>query len=147
MIEYKNQMKMSFSIGPYEDFITEENMSHLKLVESTGNTMPMLEINFKTKISNLLAYLNETNPLKVQIGVEEIKYDIEYLIKNKHVIMKSNQNYDITIKALMNNNNYLLTPIRRTVGNATSDDKPITGLEVLFTVAKENFSTIELKFC
>lgn len=143
MINYKNQMRMSFSIGPYEDFIAEEDMSQLKLVEGAGNIMPLLEMKFKTKIPPLLAYLNETNTLKVQMGVKEIKYDLEYKIKNKHVDMKSDGNYDITIRAMLNNNNYLISPKRRTFGNATSDGKDISGLEVILTVANENFGTIE----
>lgn len=143
MIEYKNQMKMSFSIGPYEDFINEENMSQLKLVEGTGNIMPLLEMKFKTKIAPLLAFLNETNILKVQMGVKEIKYDLEYKIKNKHIDMKSDGNYDIIIRAMLNSNDYLLTPKRRTFGNVTSDGIDVSGLEIIHTVAKENFSTIE----
>ena len=143
MIEYKNQMKMSFSIGPYEDFINEENMSILKLVEGSGNIMPMLELRFKIKQPILISYLNETNTLKVQLGVKEIKYDLEFKIKNKHIDMKSDGNYDITIRALMNNNSYLLVPKRRTFGNATSDGKEVTGLEVIYAVASENFTAIE----
>lgn len=143
MIEYKNQMKMSFSIGPYEDFINEENMSQLKLVEGAGNIMPLLEMKFKTKIAPLLAFLNETNTLKVQMGVKEIKYDLEYKIKNKHIDMRSEGNYDIVIRAMLNSNDYLLTPKRRTFGNVTSDGIDVSGLEVIYTVAKENFSTIE----
>jgi len=143
MIDYKGQMKMSFSIGPFEDFIAEEQMSQLKMVEGTGNIMPAIEIKFKTKESGLLAYLNETNTLKVQLGVKEIKYDLEFKIKNKHIDMKSKGDYDITLRALMNNHSYSLVPQRRTFGNATSDGRDISGLEVILCVANENFSRIE----
>lgn len=134
---------MSFSIGPFEDFIQEEDMSMLKLVEGAGNIMPLLEMHFKTSNMQLLGYLNETNVFKVQLGVKDIKYDLEFRIKGKHIDMESRGNYDVTIRALMNNNNYLITPMRRTFGNVTSDDKSISGLEVIMTVAHENFSAIE----
>ena len=143
MIEYKGQMKMSFSIGPFEDFISEPNMSILKIVEATGNIMPAMEINFKTPRARLLPYINETQPLRVQIGVKDIKYDVEFRIYGKKINMPSEGFYDVTIKALMNNSNYLLLPKRRTFGNATSDGKNISGLEVLKAVANENFGKVE----
>lgn len=143
MIEYKGQMKMSFSLGPFEDFINEVNMSMLKLTESAGNVMPAIELHFKSDDPRLLSYINETNPLKIQLGVNEIKYDTEYRIYGKDIDKESEGNYNITILALLNNSSYLLSPKRRTFGNATSDGAGVSGLEVLLSVVNENFSTIE----
>ena len=61
MIEYSNQFKMMFSIASYEDFIDEENLEELKIVEQAGNVMPMLQLTFKTNNSKHLMVLNENN--------------------------------------------------------------------------------------
>lgn len=143
MIEYSNQFKMLFSIGPYEDFIAEENMVQLKILEQAGNVMPMMEMTFKCNQSKMLKYLNETNPLKVQLGVKEIKIDTEYRIYHKSIDYDSNGWYIITLYCLMNISNYLLAPRRRTFGNELSDGTPISGLEVMMTVASENFTGLE----
>ena len=143
MIEYKGQMKMSFSVGPYEDFINEANLVMCKTVEASGNVMPALEMVFKAGTSKIIPYLNETVPLKVQMGVNEIKFDTEYTIIHKHFEDSSRGWYTIQIVALMNNQGYLLTPQRRTWGNCTSDGQDVTGLEIIMTAAHENFSAIE----
>ncbi|MBQ3421904.1 MAG: hypothetical protein IJH34_09595 [Romboutsia sp.] len=143
MIEYKDQMKMSFSIGPFEDFINEVNMSMLKIVEATGNIMPAIELHFKADEPRLIAYINETHSLKIQLGVKEIRYDCEYRIYSKNIDRESEGNFNIVLYALMNNSNYLLTPIRRTLGNCTESGEDISGLEILLSVAKENFSRVE----
>lgn len=143
MIEYSNQFKMMFSIANYDDFIKEENMVQLKIVEQAGNIMPMLEMTFKTCSSKMLNVLNETNPLKVQLGVKEIRIDTEYRIYHKKVDYDSNGWYIITLYCLMNVSNYLLSPKRRTLGNELSDGTPISGMEVMLTVARENFAGIE----
>lgn len=143
MIEYSGQFKMSFSIGPFEDFILEENLIQMKILEQAGNTMPMMELSFKSGGSKILRYLNETNPLKVQLGVTEIRIDTEYRIYHKTVDHDSDGFYKITIFCLLNNGNYLLAPKRRTIGNALSDGTPVSGFEVMLTVAQENFGVIE----
>lgn len=143
MIEYKGQMKMSFSLGPFTDFINEINMDMLKLVEGAGNVMPALEMHFKSDQVQIIPYINETNPLKVQLGVNEVRYDIEYRIYSKNIKKESEGNYDITLFALLNNSNYLLAPKRRTYGNASQSGAGISGLEVLISVASENFSVVE----
>lgn len=143
MIEYSGQFKMSFSIGPFEDFVYEENFMEMKIIEQAGNVMPAMELTFKTSQPRLLKYLNETNPLKVQMGVTEFRLDAEYRIKHKRIKRDSNGNYTVIAHALLNNSNYLLTPKRRTFGNALSDGTPVSGLEIINAVAQENFSTIE----
>lgn len=143
MIEYANQFKMSFSIGEFQDFIREEDMLLLKLVEQAGNVMPAMELHFKTCQPRLFKYLNETNPLRFQMGVTEIKVDTEYKIYHKHIEYDSLGNYTVQIFALLNNGNYLLAPKRRTIGNCTSDGASLSGLEILRGVAAENFTLIE----
>lgn len=143
MIEYSNQFKMLFSIGPFNDFILEENLVQLKIIEQAGNVMPMFEMTFKCSSSKMLKYLNETNPLRVQLGVKEIKIDTEYRIYHKTINYDSNGWYIITLYCLMNVSNYLLSPKRRTFGNELSDGTPISGLDILLTVANENFSVVE----
>lgn len=143
MIEYSNQFKMSFSIGPFEDFIQEENMIRLKMNEQAGNILPAMEMNFKISQPRFLKYINETNPLKVQIGVKDIKIDCQYRILHKVVKEESKGNYNLTLYCLLNNNEYLLTPKSRCFGNALSDGTPVSGFEVLKAVANENFANID----
>ena len=143
MIEYENQFKMLFSIGKYTDFLVEEDLFLLKLIEKTGNTLPEFHIQFKIRDSNIFKVLNETNELKMSCGVKEIEIDIPLKIYSKEVQTNSQGNYTVDALGTLSNSSYLFIPKRRTFGNAISSGKTISGLEVLAMVAKENFTKVE----
>lgn len=143
MIEYENQFKMIFSIGDYTDFLVEEDLFVLKLIEKAGNILPEFEVQFKITDSKLFKVLNETNDLKLSIGVKEIETDVPLKIYKKNIQTNSDNNYTVTAMGLLANPNFLFTPLSRTFGNSTSSGTPISGLEVMGSVAKENFSIVE----
>ena len=143
MIEYENQFKMIFSIGEYNDFLREENLFLLKLNERVGCVLPEFEIQFKISNSNLFKVLNETNELKLSMGVKEIQIDVPLKIYKKHVETNSEGNYTITAQGLLSNSAFLFSPQSRTFGNATSNGQAISGLEIIGAIAKENFQTID----
>ena len=143
MIEYENQFKMLFSIGDFTDFLVEEDLFLLKLIEKTGNVLPEFQIQFKIRDSNLFKVLNETNELKMSMGVKKIEIDIPLKIYSKDVQTNSQGNYTVDALGTLSNSNYLFTPRNRTFGNATSSGQNISGLEILAMVAKENFTEVE----
>ena len=134
---------MIFSIGDYNDFLTEDQLLFLKIVEIAHNTLPEFEVQFKITNSNILKMLNETNTLRLQMGQKDIEIDINLKVYKKHIEMKSDGNFTITARGLLFNKDFLFTPQRRCFGNTTSAGQMISGLEVIAGVARETFKSVE----
>lgn len=143
MIQYRNQFKMMFSIGNFNDFLTDDQIDYLKIVEIAHNTLPEFEFVFKIQNSQILKMLNETNLLRLQMGQKEFEIDVNLKVYKKVIVIKSDGNYEITASGLLFNKDFLFTPQRRCFGNCTSSGQMISGLEVIAGVARETFKAVE----
>jgi len=68
VIGVENQYIALFSIADKKDFIDEKMFKVFKCEESTGNILPIYELQFQSSDSELQKYLNEGNIIEVSIG-------------------------------------------------------------------------------
>lgn len=142
MIDFSGT-KISFSIGSFEDFIDNGSLDLLKLNEYSGNKMPEFEMIFNVTNPQILNVLNETNILKISMGLTELKIDTEMIIYHKTIDIKNSQEYNVHAFGMLGNSDYLLIPRRRVFGNQTTDGIGVSGYNILAIVIKENFANAD----
>ena len=87
MIGVEGQYIFRFSIGEFEDFISNDDLVYFNLIEEAGNVLPTFELTFTSANEKLLSTLNEGNILQVSFGRE-----LDHLIDVELIISKNNSN-------------------------------------------------------
>lgn len=68
MIGVEGQYRASFSIGDIKDFLREEQLLVFKVIEDTGNTIPIFQLDIQIWDDRVLKYVNEGKELVVSLG-------------------------------------------------------------------------------
>lgn len=68
MIGIQGQYSFLFSVGPFRDFITPDDIEVFRVVESIGNLLPEFEIRFYIRNFDVMELLVEGNVINLSIG-------------------------------------------------------------------------------
>lgn len=119
----QSQYRMSVSIGPYEDFLTDDKFISFILIQNIGLSLPYWELKFDCVYSDLLKYFNEKQPITIQLGttLQDMK-PLTLVIKKPIVIPQSAGSSSVTLRGFTAMHSYLETEYKKVWENTTSLD-------------------------
>lgn len=84
MIGVEGQYLASFSIGDVKDFLVEEQLLCFKIIEDTGNVVPIFQLYISIWDEKILKHINEGKDLNISMGK-----DSNSMVEAKFKIIKS----------------------------------------------------------
>ena len=126
--------KMAVTIGPREDFLTDDKFISFIVIENIGLSLPYWELKFDCVFPDLLRFFNEKQPITVQFGTStEDLEPITLVIKKPIVIPKSTDCHTVTLRGFTSMHAYL--ELEKFA--VYTEEKPISSLELFKAKAKD----------
>lgn len=118
-----NQYKMSITIDKFEDFLTDDKFISFKMVENIGLSLPYWELQFDCVYPELLRYLNEKQPILVQLGSSTQDLSPMTLVIKRPIIMpESVSSSKVTLRGFTSIQSYLENEFMSSFTNHTTKD-------------------------
>lgn len=113
MIGIAGQYTLSIIIGGVEDFIQEADLVSFTSIEEAGNTLPVIEIDFKTYNSDVLHYINEGNIISISFGrdIGSDKTEADYRIVKSSYTESGTMYYRVVIIGVFSAMKFYTAPI------------------------------------
>lgn len=133
MIGVDGQYLFAFSIADRNDFLMEEDLQTLKLVEEAGNVLPTFELAFTLEDQSILRYINEGNVLEISMGEDNIEMTgLNFRILSKIITRVAQHKYLIRLVGILDSMKYY-TDCKVNI------TERISGIEAIIDTAKSYF--------
>lgn len=116
-----SQLKMSVSIGDYEDFLKLDKFTSFIIIEDIGLSLPYWELRFDCVLPELLKYFNELQTITVQLGIDTNSLEPYSLVIKKPIVTPETSGcYKVILRGFIDIQEYLTNEHKAVYENSTS---------------------------